>query len=256
MFYSGLLTVGAGHFLALIRTYLLAQGWTSLGTIATNHEVFHSTGESGTEDIIIAIYNVSSGHVHFRAATAYNNDTKILSNPTTPRYIQLHTTASMPYWLFIKKDFFIAVVKNYNGSWPYALAYCGLLNRYDQTDTYCIICSGSTTPTGQPVGIRHYNNFAYYFCQLLQDHVGNFDKGLCGVAVNACFYDDMLPNPVDGKLIISPILAASYPPAIHGSMIDVFSLKNAVIASEDIFLKNGDEYICFIIGDAKCAIKK
>ena len=88
MYYSGNIAPSIGAFLAALRVYLLAQGWVSLGTIATNHEVFKSTGESAAENIIIAINDSVSGSAYFRAGTAYDDGTKVLSNPTTMRYIQ------------------------------------------------------------------------------------------------------------------------------------------------------------------------
>jgi hypothetical protein len=256
LFYSGLIPKGAGQFLSLIRTYLLARGWTSLGTIATNHEVFHSPGESGTENIIIAISNTTTYSASFRAGTAYNNVTKILSNPTSYRYVALRDTFSYPYFFFIKKDFFIAVVKNSLTYGPYALTYCGLLNRYDPTNAFCIICSGTTEPYSWTGGIQHDCWFTGGSFQLLKDHTGAYNTTQDGTALNANFNENQLPNAVDGKLIISPILVGVQYGGIQGMLYDAYSLMRASIASEDIFFKGGDEYMCFIIREHKCAIKK
>jgi hypothetical protein len=256
LFYSGLLAKGAGQFLSLIRTYLLAQGWTSLGTIATNHEVFHSTGESGTENIIIAINNTTAYDARFRASTAYNNVTKVLSNPTTYRYITLRDTFSMPYFFFVKKDFFIAVIKNDFTYGPYNLTYCGLLNRYNPANPYCSVCSGTISGYAPAIGIAHNNWFTGGGFQLLKDHTGAYNTTQDGTALNANFNEGQLPNIVDGKLIISPVLIGVQGGGIQGMLYDAYSLMRAIIASEDIFFKNGDEYICFIVGEYKCAIKK
>jgi hypothetical protein len=255
MYYSGNLAPGIGTFLSALRVYLLAQGWVSLGTIAVNHEVFKSTGESTTENIIIAINDSVSGSAYFRAATAYDDVTKVLSNPTTARYIQLSTTYAMPYWFFVKKDYFVTALKNYS-VYPYALVYCGLLNRYDPTDAYCIICAGATSAAGVPLAVAHGYTFAGGGQQLLQDHAGLYNRTLDAVALNACFGVSQLPNPVDGKLIISPILVGKTISDIQGEMFDVYSCQQAEIASEDILVKGADEYLCFILSTYKCAVKK
>ena len=250
-----MITPGTGRFLGTLRTHLIAQGWVSLGFIATNHEVFISTGTSTTENIIIAIDDSVAGSANFSAATAYDNVTKALSNPTTLRHILLSTTFSMPYWFFVKKDYFITALKNYSAN-PYALVYCGLLNRYDPTDKHCIICAGATTATDTPIAVAHGNTFTGGGQQLLQDHADIFDRTMDATALNANFGASQLPNPVDSKIIISPILIGRSISEIHGEMFDVFSCQQAEIASEDILIKGTDEYMCFVISTWKCAVKK
>ena len=255
MKYTGLIAPGVGTFLAAVRVGLLAQGWVSLGTVAANHEVFRSTGVGAAENIIIAINDSVAGSVGFRACTAYDNATKVLTNPTTYRYIQLNTTQTMPWWTYVKQNYFIAVVKNFAAN-PYALSYCGLLNRYDTTDAYCIICTGSTATTGTPIGVAHGNTITGSGFQLLQDHAGVFNKTISGIALNAGFGAAQLPNPVDGKIIISPILAGIASSEIHGELYDCYSVQQASVASEDVLTFGADTYLCFVISTDYCAIKE
>lgn len=255
MKYTGLIAPGVGNFLAAVRVGLLAQGWTSLGTVAANHEVFRSLGVSGTENIIIAINDSVAGSVGFRACTAYDDGTKILSNPTTYRYVQLSTTLTMPWWTYVKQNYFIAIAKNFAAN-PYALSYCGLINRYDVTDAYCIVCTGATTTGGVPIGVAHSNTFAGGGFQLLQDHAGVYNKTINGIALNPGFGASQLPNPVDGKIIISPILAGLASSEIHGELYDCYSVAQASVASEDVLTFGADTYLCFTISTYLCAIKE
>jgi hypothetical protein len=254
MLYTGVISASVGSFLAALRTCLLAQGWTSLGLIATNHEVFFSNGISGTETIYIGINDSVSGSVYFRAGTSYTVSPPTLNNPTTARYIQLHASYAMPYWFFVTKDRFVAVVKNFQTN-PYALSYCGLLTRYDPTKLFHVFVTGATTASGVPVGVAHGNTFTGGLGQILHNILGTYNQTMNATALNANFGALQLPNPVDGKMIISPILIGLTVVAIYGELQDVFSLQNAEIANEDVLTKGADVYTCFVISTYKCCIK-
>lgn len=254
MLYTGVIAAGAGNFLAALRTCLLAEGWTSAGLLGTNHEVFFSNGISGTETIYIAVMDNVAGSVYFRAGTSYTVSPPTLNNPTTARYIELHATYAMPYWFFITKDRFVAVVKNLKTN-PYALSYCGLLTRYDPTKKFCVFVTGATTTTGVPIGVAHANTLSGGLGQLLQNIIGNYNQQMNATALNANFGVAQLPNPVDGKMIISPILVGIAQVAIYGELTDVYSVQNASLANEDVLTKGADVYTCFVISTYNCCIK-
>ena len=255
MYSSGVSNYGVGRVLSTIHTLLVAGGWSYLGDIASNHSVFSSIGLSGSDNVIVAIDNTLADRVGFRGGSAYANGTKILSNPTTSRYIQLSSTAAMPYWLFYDLDRFIFVIKNFT-NYGYTLSYNGLLDRYDLGNTMCSLITGALSYSAVPIGAAHGATFTGGLGALVCDHVGAFNTLYDACSLNCCFGVSQLPNPIDGKLIMSPILVGKAITAIQGTLKNMFSLQNAEIASEDVVINGLDEYVCFLIYTYKICILK
>jgi hypothetical protein len=105
------------------------------------------------------------------------------------------------------------------------------------------------------VGVAHGNTFTGGLGQILHNILGTYNQTMNATALNANFGALQLPNPVDGKMIISPILIGLTVVAIYGELQDVFSLQNAEIANEDVLTKGADVYTCFVISTYKCCIK-
>jgi hypothetical protein len=254
MLYVGTIPPTVGAFLAAIRLALLAEGWTSKGIPSTNKEIFGSIGTSGTDDVLIEVGDATAGSVSFRSCTAYNDGTKVLTNPTTLRYIQLSTTYTQPYWFIITLDRFVAVVKNFATA-PYGATYCGLLNRYNPFNVYCVLVTGASTPTGSPIGFANGNTLTGGLGQLLKDHGGIYNRSMDACALNNCFGAAQLPNPVDGKLIISPIVVGKSISELHGELIDCYSCACSATSSEDKLLKGAEEYLVFVISTTLFAVR-
>jgi hypothetical protein len=244
MYSNGFAGFGAGAVIAALHSLLIAAGWSHAGDIATNHAVYTSPGVSGVDNIIVAIDNTLADRVGFRGGSAYNNGTKVLSNPTTSRFIQISSTSIAPFWLFYDLDRFVFVIKNFL-AYSYTGTYCGLLDRYQVSNDMCSLITGSLTYNAVAIGFAHGSTFSGGLGALVSDFPGSYNKSYDACSLNCCFGANQLPNPVDGKIIMSPILIGKAITAIQGTLKGVFSLVNAGIASEDVIINGLDEYLCF-----------
>ena len=256
MYYTGSAANAAGALLTEIIAKLTANGWTDAGSPASNKRVFTSPGLSTEDLIVIEIDDSHAAYTAFRAGTAYDDGTKILSNPTTVRYLLKASSFPTVYWLIVDADRFILSSKCLRtGTNNYDTIYCGLPLRYDTSDIYTIICTGATA-TAVPQGILHSTVLTGNLGQILKDYAGQLNKTFGACALNTCFGDGQLPNPIDGKMIISPIIIGSATSAIIGELKGLFSLMGSAIAPEDILTKDADEYLCMLTGTYKIAMLK
>jgi hypothetical protein len=90
--------------------------------------------------------------------------------------------------------------------------------------------------------------------QILKDYSVALNKTFGATSLNANFGDGQLPNVVDNKMMISPILIGFAAGEITGELKSVYSIDGAGIAAEDTLTKDGDTYICFFTGTYKIAI--
>lgn len=254
MYFSGTIANAAGALLTTIEPHLLAAGWVLEGVQATNKKVYSSVGISGVETILLLIDDSNIAYTGFQVGTAYNDGTKVFSNPTTARYLQKASAYTTKYWLMVDLDRIIISAKCLRGGLlNYCTLYAGLPLRYNTTDKCAVIVFGSTT-SASPLGLAHGSTFTGLGVQILKNYAAELDKTFGATALNANFGDGQLPNVVDGKMMISPILIGFATGEITGELKDVFSIGGASIASEDTLTKDGDTYICFFTGTYKIAI--
>lgn len=249
------LQTGAGQLLSTLKYYLMPAGWQSIAQPATNKECLYSAGES-TEDLIyIYLDNSAADRLAIQAGTGWNSNNNTLNNPTTTRYILLSTTYSMPLWLYYDKDRFIITLKNYS-TYPYACIYAGLLQRTNTNNKSCVLVSGPTTYNGAPIGVAHTSAWTTALGNLVVDHGGVHNRTMYATALNTLLGNTQCPNPVDGKLLISPILIGEKNIDIQGSMKGLYSAAGCDIANEDTIQIDNTIFDCFIINSYKIAIEQ
>lgn len=254
MWQTGVALPAAGALLAGIEATILAAGWVCLGTMAVNKKVYKSLGTGGAENIIIIIDDSQASYTGFQACSTYDDGTKVATQVTTIRYLMKTTGANNVWWISASLDRLVIASKCLRGTtYNYDTVYCGLLNRYRVTDTGCILCSGSSS-TAAALGIANMNSFATDLGYLLKDNAGGLNRLVRAVSLNACFGSGQLPNPVDSKIIMSPILVGQVSSDISGELIGVYSVTGATVAQEEKFIVAATEYMCMITGSYPVAI--
>lgn len=254
MYFTGIVANSAGALLTALDVHLLAAGWSYLGTSATNKKVYSSVGTSGLETIIVEIDDSNVAYTGFRLATAYNDVSKQFTNPTTVRYCLKASAYSTPYWLAVDLNRFVLATKCIRGGTNnYDTVYIGLPTRYKTTDTGAVIVIGSTG-TSTPQGILHSTLFTGNAGQLLRDNSGSYNQTFGAVSLNACFSSGQLPNIIDGKMIISPVLVGKASGEITGELTGLFSILGASVAQEDTLTKDGNTYLVMTTGTYFVAI--
>lgn len=254
MIFTGIVPNSAGALLSALDSHLLAAGWSYLGTSATNKKVYQSPGMSGLDTLIVEIDDSNIAYSGFCLATAYNDGTKVFTNKTTVRYALKASSYSTPYWLSVDLDRFVLSLKCIRGSTNnYDTVYVGLPTRYDTSDITAAVVIGATG-SSTPQGILHGTTFSGNAGQLLRDNAGSYNQTFGAVSLNACFSSGQLPNVIDGKMIISPILIGRASGEIVGELKGVFSILGASVAQEDTLTKDGNTYLVMTTGTYFVAI--
>jgi len=254
MWETGVAVQAAGALLSGIEPLILTEGWSLLGTISANKKVFRSVGSSGTDNIIIIIDDNAATYTSLQACSAYNDQTKAVSEATTARYLMKTTAANNVWWLSATLDRLLISSKCLRGtSFNYDSVYCGLINRYRPVDSKCILITGNSV-NNAALGLVNNNTFSGGVGKLLADNAGSLNRTVHAVSLNACFGSGQLPNPVDGKIIMSPIIIGQLSSDISGELIGVYSVTGAAVAQEERFIVADTEYMCMITGAYPIAI--
>jgi len=164
-FTSGSVTSLSSLFDALDSFLLGTLGWTLAhsGTeMGGPFKIYHSTGESGSEDIYIGVYkyryNSELCGFQFAGYTGVNTGNNSFDDQpgswcasANCAYCQfdgfpgiplLDNGTTMKYWFFGDLDYFFIVVKLAGGN--YVNAYAGLMLRHFSNDVYPCVVLGST----------------------------------------------------------------------------------------------------------------